>query len=58
MFGHTSGVISLAVLQDGITLVCGSMDKTIKLWNTQDGSLIRTLTGRKVMSYYLHYFQQ
>ena len=33
------------LLQDGITLASGSGDNTIKLWNTKDGSLIRTLTG-------------
>jgi WD40 repeat protein len=37
-------VHSLAVLQNGY-LASSSQDKTIKIWNADTGSLIRTLTG-------------
>jgi WD40 repeat protein len=30
---------------DGRLLASGSLDKTIKLWRVEDGSLVRTLTG-------------
>ncbi|CAF1013692.1 unnamed protein product [Brachionus calyciflorus] len=42
--GHTSGVSSLTVLNNG-NLASGSVDRTIKIWNTNDFSLVRTLTG-------------
>ena len=42
--GHTSYVYSLAVLPNG-HLASGSDDKTIKIWNPTDGSVIRTLSG-------------
>ena len=41
---HTSRVLCLGVLQDG-TLVSGSEDKTILLWNTKTGETIKSLTG-------------
>ncbi|RNA31156.1 hypothetical protein BpHYR1_005300, partial [Brachionus plicatilis] len=34
---HTSGVVSLVVLQNG-DLASGSADKTIKIWNLKNGS--------------------
>ena len=42
---NSNGIIfALAVLPNG-DLVSGSSDKTIKIWNTQDGTLKKTLTG-------------
>ena len=35
---------SLAVLKDGTTLASGSLDE-IKLWNTNMGELIKSITG-------------
>ena len=35
-------IFSLAVLKNG-DLASGSIDETIKVWNADDGSLIRTL---------------
>jgi WD40 repeat protein len=43
--GHTGDIASVAFSPDGQTLVSGSFDKTIKLWNLKTGKLSRTLTG-------------
>jgi len=43
--GHSDLVISVAISPDGQTLVSGSSDKTIKIWNLATGDLIRTLSG-------------
>ena len=43
--GHSSYVNTLAISPDGQTLVSGSADKTIKIWNLSTGQEIRTLTG-------------
>ncbi len=40
-----SGIYSVAISPDGRTLVNGSYDKTIKIWNIASGQLIRTLQG-------------
>ena len=42
--GHTDRVYSLAELKDG-TLASGSWDFSIRIWNQNNGSLIRTLLG-------------
>ena len=39
------GEINLACEVLNVNLASGSRDETIKLWNTNDESLIRTLTG-------------
>jgi WD40 repeat protein len=41
---HNGIILSLAVLPNG-DLVSGSWDQTIKIWNTNDGSVKQTLTG-------------
>ncbi|NCQ94376.1 MAG: hypothetical protein GPJ13_04130, partial [Microcystis aeruginosa W11-06] len=43
--GHDSVVTSVNFSPDGKTLVSGSRDKTIKLWNVETGQEIRTLKG-------------
>ena len=43
--GHTAVVSSVAISADGQTLVSGSFDKTIKVWNLSTGQEVRTLTG-------------
>ncbi len=43
--GHSDSVWSVALSSDGKTLVSGSEDKTIKIWNIDTGQLIRTLNG-------------
>jgi serine/threonine protein kinase len=43
--GHTSTVWSVAMSADGQTLVSGSGDKTIKVWDLSTGQEVRALTG-------------
>jgi len=43
--GHTDEVYSVALSADGLTLVSGSRDQTIKVWNLSTGQAVRTLTG-------------
>ncbi|MBW4679893.1 MAG: serine/threonine protein kinase [Microcoleus vaginatus WJT46-NPBG5] len=42
---HLWGVTSVAISSDGQTLVSGSVDKTVKIWNLPAGKLLHTLTG-------------
>ena len=39
---HTDQVESLTFSSDGISLVSGSIDKTIKLWDVQTGGVVKT----------------
>ncbi|MDR2093934.1 MAG: caspase family protein [Treponema sp.] len=48
--GHSSGVNSAAFSPDGRTIVSGSSDTTLKLWDAATGREIRTLSGH---SYYV-----
>jgi WD40 repeat protein len=43
--GHSGSVNSIAISQDGKTLVSGSGDNTIKIWNLDKEVLKSTLTG-------------
>jgi hypothetical protein len=43
--GHSDKITSVAISSDGLTVVSGSADKTIKVWNLYTGKVIRTLTG-------------
>ncbi|KAI7976980.1 hypothetical protein EIK77_002376 [Talaromyces pinophilus] len=43
--GHSSWVYSVAFSPDGQTVVSGSGDKTIKLWDAKTGSELQTLRG-------------
>ena len=42
--GHTDRVYSLAELKDG-SLASGSWDTSIRIWNQQNGSLVKILEG-------------
>ncbi len=42
---HTNSVWAVAISRDGQTLVSGSEDDTIKVWNLKTGQLSQTLTG-------------
>jgi WD40 repeat protein len=43
--GHKDGIFSLTLTPDAKMLATGSSDKTIKLWNVADGSVVRTLSN-------------
>jgi len=43
--GHIDRVVSLTFSSDGASLVSGSGDKTVKLWDVQTGGIIKTFLG-------------
>ncbi|MBE9058280.1 WD40 repeat domain-containing protein [Sphaerospermopsis sp. LEGE 08334] len=52
--GHALTVTSAAITADHNTLISGSKDNTIKLWNPESGELKRTLTGHTGVVNYLN----
>jgi len=45
LFGHKDSVSTVQFNMDGSLLATASYDSTVKVWNTQDGSLIKSLEG-------------
>ncbi|KAJ3235389.1 hypothetical protein HDU78_005240 [Chytriomyces hyalinus] len=45
LFGHTHGWIAVAISPVCKTIVSGSLDMTVKVWNLQKGTCTRTLRG-------------
>jgi len=43
--GHSDGVTSVNFSPDGQTIVSGSLDNTVKVWDVKIGSLLNTLEG-------------
>ncbi len=43
--GHTMEVLSVAYSPDGTLLASGSTDRTVRIWDAQHETLLRTLTG-------------
>jgi len=43
--GHTFSVLSVAYSPDGVFLVSGGFDDTIKLWDMQTGGVVKTFYG-------------
>src|ERR1700730_8787370 len=43
--GHASFIVSVAFTRDGRILASGSVDQTIKLWDTATGRELRALKG-------------
>lgn len=44
---HTDEVRSVAFSSDGVSIVSGSNDKTVKVWDVQTGGVIKTFYGHK-----------
>ena len=47
--GHTSAVLTVAFSPDGKSLVSGSDDNTVKVWNLSAGTCTSTLEVRELM---------
>ena len=45
MPGHTEEVRSVSFSPDGKYVVSGSDDKSVKIWSTESGEVVRTLNG-------------
>lgn len=45
--GHTRPVLDLLLLEDGKTLVSAGQDKTIRVWDWESETLLRTFIGHK-----------
>ena len=43
---HSAGVSLVAFSPDGTRVVSGSQDKTVKIWDTETGALVRSRRGR------------
>ena len=43
--GHTGWISSIAYSPNGKTITSGSVDATLKLWNTETGTLLKNLKG-------------
>jgi len=45
--GHTHEVHSLVFSSDGTSIVSGSFDMTVKLWDVQTGGVVKTFSGHR-----------
>lgn len=45
--GHRGDVSSIAFSQDGKTIISGSYDRTIKLWSSKSGTLLRSIDAQE-----------
>jgi small GTP-binding protein len=45
LVGHEDTILRLSWSSDGVKLASASVDKTIRLWNVEEGRLLRTITG-------------
>src|SRR2546421_10745685 len=46
--GHRDGIFCAAFSPDGKTIASGSSDRSIKLWNVADGTVIRELVNPNI----------
>ena len=47
--GHSDDVKSVCISADGLKIVSGSSDKSIKIWNSETGDVIHTLQGKIIL---------
>ena len=52
--GHSSAVTSVALSVDGSKVVSGSNDNTVKIWSTETGQVLQTLSGEHGLIYYIY----
>jgi WD40 repeat protein len=45
MLGHSGLITSVAFSPNGLRVLSGSLDRTIKLWDAETGALTRTFEG-------------
>jgi len=50
-WGHTEGVMSVAFSSDGKTVVSGSHDCTVRLWDTQSQKALGQVTSKGIFDY-------
>src|SRR5512138_610247 len=43
--GHASTITSVVMTKDNRYIISGSLDKTIKIWDVSNNTLIKTLSG-------------
>jgi len=43
--GHSRGVLSVNFIPDGQTIVSGSYDRTVKVWDVNPGRVLNTFEG-------------
>ncbi len=55
LVGHADAVYGLAFSPDGRVLASGSYDKTVRLWDLSDNSLLATLQGHKDQVFRIDY---
>ena len=53
--GHSDRVTSVCISPDGLKIVSGSKDNSIKIWNSETGDVIHTLQGKTIMTSYILY---
>ena len=51
--GHTASVSSVALSADDSKVVSGSYDNTVKIWSTETGQVLQTLSGEHSLMHML-----
>ncbi len=48
-FGHSDNVSSIAISKDGKYVISGSYDNTVKIWDYDKGTVLKTLSGHTAL---------